>query len=80
MIGSLANEWILGVKMKDERLKVEKRLSLAKVMDRLERSVSIENIVNGFYINGCAFPEDDGEMLGSNWAIHSRRILYSVAI
>lgn len=43
MIGSLANEWILGVKMKDERLKVEKQLSLAKVMDRLERSVSIEN-------------------------------------
>ncbi len=49
--------------MKDERLKVEKQLSLVKVMDRLERSVSIENIVNGFYVNGRAFPEDDGEML-----------------
>ena len=41
--------------MKDERLKVEKQLSLAKVMDRLERSVSIENVVNGFYINAVRF-------------------------
>lgn len=46
-----------------KRLKIEKQIPLSLIMNNIEKNMSINNIVNGFYVGNCATSEDCGELL-----------------